>query len=102
MITARHSHVSQYELREERQIESDEDDQCGKLGRRFGIHAARHLGPPEMQSTEIGEHHAPHHHVVKVRDYKVSMVHVHIDAQRGKKESGQSTNSKESEKGDGV
>src|SRR5690348_5209299 len=102
MIAARHPHVSQYKLREEGQIESDEDDQCGELGGRFGIHSARHLGPPEMKSAEICEHHATDHYVVKVSDHKISVMHVHIDAKRGKEEAGQSADGEQSQKGDGI
>src|SRR5690349_10779835 len=97
MIAARHSHVSQNKLREERQVETDEDNQRCELRRRFRVHAARHLGPPEMESAEIREHHATYHHVMEVRDDKVSMVDVHIHSEGGKKEAGYTADGKQSQ-----
>src|SRR5215475_2043145 len=47
-VAARHPQVPEDELGEERQVEPDEYNQRRKFGPGFGIHAARHLGPPEM------------------------------------------------------
>src|SRR5262245_54098551 len=46
VIAARHPEIAQDELREERQVESQENDQRGKPCPQFGIHPPGHLRPP--------------------------------------------------------
>src|SRR5205085_1675245 len=80
VVAARHPKIPQYELREKSQVEPEEDDQGGKLRPSLGIHAARHLRPPVMQSTQIAHDGAAHHDVVKVRDHEVRVGDVNVDS----------------------
>ncbi len=81
-VAARHSQVAQNELREERQVESDEHDQRGQTAQPFGIHAAGNLRPPEMHAAQIAHDRAAHHDVVEVGDHEIGVGDVHVDAQR--------------------
>src|SRR5512146_2177007 len=50
MIAPRHSRPSQNELREKREVESDEDGQRRQPPPHLRVHPARYLGPPEMHA----------------------------------------------------
>ena len=102
MIPARHSHVSQNKLWEERQVEADEDDKCRQLCRSLRIHPPTHLRPPEVHAGQIRNKHASYHHVVEVRDHEVSCRHVHINADRSEEQSGQSADGKQTDEGQGI
>src|SRR6185312_8642000 len=67
VVAARHAQVANYELRHEGQVEADECDDRGKLGERLRIHAAGHLGPPEVDAGEECHQHAANHYEVEVR-----------------------------------
>ena len=49
-----------------------------------GYKLAGNLWPPEMHAAEISHDRAANHDVVKVGDHEISVVHVHVDAQRGR------------------
>src|SRR5581483_3741193 len=80
-VTARHPEVSHDELREEGQVEADENDNRGKPAPAFGIHAPGYFGPPEMHSSQISQDGASHHHVMEVGNYEVCVVNVYVDSQ---------------------
>src|SRR4030095_16592412 len=60
MITARHSEVTQNELRKERQIKPEENHQGRKPRPAFRVHASSDLRPPKVHSTEIGHYRSTH------------------------------------------
>ena len=83
VVAARHAHVAEQELREEREIEADEDDQRGQARPAFGIQPAGNFRPPEMHAAEIAHDRASHHDVVEVGDHEISVGDVDVDAERG-------------------
>src|SRR4029077_4647317 len=50
IIPARHAEITQDELREEREIESDEDDESGEPCPSLGVEPAGNFRPPEMHA----------------------------------------------------
>src|SRR5439155_26677625 len=78
-IAAWHSQITEHELREESQVESHEDDERSQLAPGFGIHASGDLRPPEVQTADVGHHHASDHDVVEVRDDEIGVGHMYID-----------------------
>ena len=83
-------------------VESDEHQQRRKLGPAFGIHAARHLRPPEVQSRHVGHHHAADHHVVEVGDHEVGVGDVHVETERGQEHAGQAANREQADEAERV
>ena len=102
MIAARHAHVSQDELREERQVETEKYHQRRKLGPPFGIHAAGHFGPPVVQSAHVGHDGAAHHDVVEVGHHEVGVGHVDVEAERREEQPRQSADGEQSDKAERV
>ncbi len=49
----------------------------------FGVHAAGHLGPPEVQAGKIPQDRAAHHDVMEMRDHEVSVGEVDVHAHGG-------------------
>src|SRR6185312_10269473 len=86
VVAARHAQVANYELRHEGQVEADECDDRGKLGERLRIHAAGHLGPPEVDAGEECHQHAANHYEVEVRDDEVGFRQLDVHAQRAEKD----------------
>src|SRR5260370_16323883 len=87
VVTPRHAHVTQYELRRKRQIESDENDQRREASPAFRVHASTDLRPPVMQPTKIGEQRTAHHDVVKVRHDEIRVAQMHFACHPSKKQS---------------
>src|ERR1039458_7217758 len=102
MIAPRHPQISQNELREKRQVESQEDDERGELGPTLRIHAAGDLGPPVMQAAEVGHDGAAHHDVVEMRHHKVSVGNMHVEPQGGYKEASKPTDGEQSDEAEGI
>ena len=73
-VAARHAHVTQNELREEREIESDKDDKSRKLGPSFRVETPGYFGPPEMHPAEVAHHGAADHDVVKMGNDEIGVV----------------------------
>src|SRR5271155_888756 len=61
MITPRHPHISQKELRKECAIESYKDNKRAQFAPELRIHAAGNFGPPEMHPAKVSHHHAADH-----------------------------------------
>src|SRR5208282_73394 len=101
-VAAGHADVAENELREEGQVEADEDEQRGELGPGFGIKAAGHLRPPEMQASEIPHEHAADHDIVEVGDNEVSVGNVDVDAEGGEEKPGQAAHGEKPDEAEGV
>ena len=82
-VPPRHPVIPDDELRNERQEEPDDDDARGHAAPPIGVHPARHLGPPEVETREVTQHHAANHHEVEVRDHEVGIVQVNVRSQCG-------------------
>src|ERR1041385_3720530 len=54
VVAARDAHVSEDELREEGQVEPDEHENRREAREAFRIETARHLRPPEVDTSEVG------------------------------------------------
>ena len=102
MIAPGHSQVTENELREEGQVESDEGDQRSQLGPALRIRPASHLGPPEMQSSYIGHHHATDHYVMEMSNHKVGVVNMDISAKRCQEQTCKPANGEQPDEADGV
>ena len=89
MISPRHSEVTQDKLREERQVESDEQNNGGDARQEFRIQTSRNLRPPEVDTTQIPHDCATHHDVVEVRHDEVGVMQVDIEAQASEEQSRQ-------------
>ena len=83
VITPRHAHVAEQELREECEIEADENDQRGQARPAFGIEPSGNFRPPEMHSAEIAHDRASDHDVVEVGDDEIGVGDVDVDAESG-------------------
>src|ERR1043166_1205162 len=83
MITARHAEVPENELREEGQVEAEEDDQRAGAPPHLRIDAPRDLRPPVMKPGEERRHHSAHHHVMEMRDHEIGLREVHVGAECG-------------------
>src|SRR5437868_14227717 len=90
MIAAWHSHVTEYELRRECQIKSDEDYEGGKTSPTFRIHAAADLGPPIVQATKISQQRSADHDVGKMRTDEIGVAEVNVRRQCRQKHARQS------------
>ena len=89
MIAPRHAEIADHELREEREVEADEDDAGAQLREPFVVQAPADLRPPVVQPAEISHDRAADHDVVEVRDDEVRVGHVHVDADRRQEQSGE-------------
>ena len=67
-----------------------------------GVHAAGHLGPPEVDAGEEGHQHAADHDEVEVGDDEVGLREVNIHSERTKKDTRQSADREESDEGEGI
>src|SRR5688572_9447863 len=97
MVAAWHSYVVEYELRQKRQDETNNDYQSGKSDPALRVHAARDLGPPEMQSSQVSEEGPAHHDVVEVCHDEIGVAQVNIDRQRGEKQTGHATDGEQAD-----
>ena len=89
--------VAEDELREERQVESDEDEQRRDLGPGVGVHPAGDLRPPVVQAGEVAHDRAADHDVVEVRDDEVGVVQVDVEAERRQEEPGQAADQEQAQ-----
>ena len=80
MVATRHPEVAEDELREERHVEADEDDDGRELREEFRVEAARDLRPPEVDPAEVAHDGAADHDVVEVGDEEVRVVDVGVEA----------------------
>src|SRR6185295_19368005 len=88
VVAPRHAEVTRYKLRQERQVEPDENYQRRKSAPTFGIHAPADFRPPVVQAAEITKERAAHHDVVEVGHDEVSVAHVHVHRESRQEESG--------------
>src|SRR5579883_127987 len=102
VIAPRHAHISENKLGKECQIESGEDESRGDSPPRFRIHAASDLRPPEMNSRQVRHHCAAHHDEVEVRDDKVGIRDVDIDAERRQEQAGHTTHREQTDEAERV
>ena len=78
MVAPRHPQISENELRQERQIEADEDEERAEPGPPLWIHPAGDLRPPVVKRSEVSHHRAAHHDVVEVGDDEVGVRDVDV------------------------
>ena len=90
----RHSEIAQDKLRKKSQVESDEQNERGELREFFGIHSPGDFRPPIMQPAHERRDHPADHDVMKMRDDKISSVHMNIHRERRQKKSGESADDK--------
>src|SRR5258707_14458300 len=90
--TAGHAAQSQKMQSEECDIEADEEEPEMPLSQCRVSHSSGHLREPEIDAGEHGKKRAANQHIVKVRNYKVSIVDLQIDGHGGQHDSRQSTN----------
>src|SRR6202012_5743694 len=92
MIPARHTQITDDELGEEGENESDEGGNRSKLRHRLGIHPPCHFGPPEMNTREVRHEHSAHHYEVEVGNDEVGLGEMDIHSQRSQEHAGKSSN----------
>src|ERR1051326_7821860 len=67
-ITPWGTQVTQNELREEGQVESDKHYESCELGPALGIQATCDFGKPEVDPAKVRHHHSADHDVMEMRD----------------------------------
>ena len=102
VISARHALAAHEELGQECHVETNENQSASNAADGLVVHAAKHLGPPVMETGKEGNHCSTHHHVMKVGHDKVGIVQVDVDAECTKEDSGQTADAKEQQKADRV
>src|SRR5689334_2962471 len=95
--TTGHAAQSQKMKREERNVETDEEEPEMPLSQRCIGHSPSHLREPEINAGEHGEKSTADQHIVKVRNNKVSIVDLQIDRHGRQHDSGQSADQKHEE-----
>src|SRR5260370_16922560 len=83
VIAARHTEVSENELRKEREIKTHEEDYRCDSSEELGVKSARDLGPPEMESSEIAHYRSTHHDVLEMADTNTFALSHHFHSQPG-------------------
>src|SRR6202041_2527183 len=101
-VAARHAQVAENELREEREVEADENYQRGETRPAVRIHASRNFRPPEMNAAQISHYGAADHDVVKVRDDEISPVEVHVCRERRQEQSREAAHGEQPDKAEGI
>ena len=86
---ARHPEQAEHVLREERQVEADEDEPEVQLPEPLVERAPEHLRPPVVEAAEDPEDRAAEEHVVQVRDDEVGVGHLPVDRERGEEDPGE-------------
>ena len=81
----RHPEQAEQVLREERDVEADEDEPEGDLPEPLVEHPAEDLRPPVEEPAEDRQHRAAEEHVVEVRDDVVGVVHLPVDGNAARK-----------------
>ena len=89
--------ISQDELREEREIEADEQDYRRESSQRLRIHAAGHLRPPEVHAGQERPHHSSHHDVVEVRHDEVGLGQMDVQPERCEEDACQPADGKQAD-----
>src|SRR5579864_6980628 len=102
VIAARHAVVTKNELREERQVESDEDDEGGETRPAFRIELAGNFRPPEMHASEVSHERPADHDVVEVCDYEIGVMDMNVDAEGGQKQPGEAAHGEQANETEGV
>ena len=88
VVAPRHARDAEQVLREEREVEADEQEDGRETRPRLRIHAAGDLRPPEMHAAEVGRHGAADHDVVEMRDDEIGVGEMHVERERGEKQPG--------------
>src|SRR6202000_929146 len=101
-VAPRHAHVAEKELREEGQVEADEDRHGREARGQLGIKPTGHLGPPVMECGKVAHNHSAHHDVVKMCDDEVRVVEVHVDSERREHESCETADGEEADEAEDV
>src|SRR6185437_9939675 len=82
-VAARHALEAEDELREEGEIEADEDHDGGEARPALRVHPPGDLRPPEMDAGEVGHDRAADHDVMEVGDHEVRVRQIGIERERG-------------------
>src|SRR5256885_2707943 len=102
VIAARHAEAAKNELREECEIEADEENDRGGTRKEFRLQTASNLRPPEVKTADVTHHRAADHDVVEVRDDEIRVVQMNIEAQASKEKASEATDRKQADKAEGV
>ena len=94
--------VAEDELREECEVESDEDDQRCEACPAFRIQASGNFRPPEVEAAEISHERAADHDVVEVGDDEVGVGDVDIDAESGQEQSREAAHGEQANEAEGI
>ena len=89
MVSARHAFISQHELREEGDVEADQDQDRRDPRQRLVVEPAGDLGPPEMEPAEEGGHAAADHDIVEMGDDEIGVGHMHVDREHRQHQPGE-------------
>ena len=90
-VAARHAHVAQPVLHQERGVKADERQPEVQLAQPLVEQPAGHLREPEVDAGEGGEHDGAEQHVVEVRDDEIAVGHVEVQRRAGQQHAGQTT-----------
>ena len=102
VVTAGHAHVTENELRKERQIEANEKKDGSPSGQHLRVHSTGDLREPVMDAAEISHDRAPDHDVVEMRDDEVGLGHVDIDRKGSEHQAGHTADGEERDKTESV
>src|SRR3954462_2715016 len=89
VIAARHAEVTEDELRQEREQEAKENEDCRDASPTFGIEAACDFGPPIMQAAHVCHYGSTHHDEMEMGDDEVSVMDMDIEAEGSEKQAGE-------------
>src|SRR5207302_5604610 len=101
-VSPRHPLITQEELWEKRQIKSDKNKHGGDFAPEFRVHFPRHLWPPVVNTSQIGDHLSANHDIVEMGDNKIGIRQVHDEPYGSKEKAGQSANQKQAHKAEAV
>src|SRR5207245_955265 len=82
-VAARHAVCAQNKLREKRHVEAREDKEERNRSKKVVGHFAEHFREPIIDSAHDRHQCSADHYIVKVRDNKIGIVEVDVDADNG-------------------
>src|SRR6266404_3906509 len=101
-VAPRHAQIAKNKLREEGEIEAQEESNRSDAGQKFRIQLAGNLGPPVVQSADVTHHGAANHDVVEVGDDEISVVKMNVQAETGEEQTGEAADEEEADEAEGV
>src|SRR6266849_6391279 len=101
-VAARHAEVAENELREKRQVKSEEQHHGGDAREKFRVEFSRDLGPPEMEPAHVTHHRAANHDVVEMGDHEVGVVNVNVQPKTSQEEARQPADEEQADEAESV